>query len=57
MSHCTLVAHKFVFTISQCTCFGGVDNVLAAVAWIWCGMHSRCVGMSSSKIVDTNVAE
>ena len=26
MSHCTLVAHKFVSTISQCTCCG-------AVAW------------------------
>ena len=33
MSHCTLVAHKFVSTISQCTCRGGVGNALAAAAW------------------------
>ena len=49
MSHCTLVAHKFVSAIFgrsrithaialaavawKCTCCGGVDNALAAVAW------------------------
>ena len=31
--HSTLAVHKFVSTISQCTCCGGVDTALAAVAW------------------------
>ena len=35
MSHCTLVEHKFVSTISKCTCYGGVIDAFAVVVWIW----------------------
>ena len=76
MSHCTLVAHKFVSAIfgrsralitnytGDGTCCGGVGNALAVVActlhllrWREYGIISTCcVGASSSKTADTNLA-
>ena len=65
MSHCTLVTHKLVSTISQCTCCGGVDTALAVVAWAMHLLQWRGYGVnalaavvpSNSKIADTNLAE